>query len=180
MNDENDQDDDIDIFQKEMAQVKPIKPNDRIAHGSRRKTSAKKTHAPSALPDYEVQDNFSDASVADCPDELSYSRDGLQHSTLKKLRLGKNPIERHLDLHGMTVDEARQALLYFIAECEDTDIRNILIIHGKGISSPGNKPVIKAYVNHWLRASPSVLAFCSARPCDGGTGAAYVLLKRNR
>ena len=94
--------------------------------------------------------------------------------------MGKNPIENHLDLHGMTVVEARQTLLQFIAECEGSGIRNVLVVHGKGYSSPNNKPVIKAYVNHWLKLSPTVLAFCSAQPSDGGTGAVYVLLKNSR
>jgi DNA-nicking Smr family endonuclease len=56
----------------------------------------------------------------------------------------------------------------------------IRIIHGKGKRSRNNKgPVIKTKVNHWLRQRDDVLAFCSARPIDGGTGAIYVLLRRN-
>ena len=180
MSDENNQDDDLDIFQKEMEQVIPIKPSNKIGHRIKRKTPVTKMRTQSETPDYDIDDNFSDAAVEDCPEQLSYSKSGLQHSALKKLRLGKNPIENHLDLHGMTVEEARQALLHFIAECEDSGIRNALVVHGKGYSSPNNKPVIKAYVNHWLKLSPMVLAFCSAQPSDGGTGAVYVLLKNSR
>ena len=51
------------------------------------------------------------------------------------------------------------------------------IVHGKGLRSRQGQPVLKVKVNHWLRQREEVLAFCSARPVDGGTGAVYVLLK---
>ena len=178
MSDDDIQDEDNDIFQREMAQVKPIKPSNKVNHKSKHKTTTNNPRIESEEPYYEVHDNFSDASIDDCPEQLSFSRSGLQHSLLKKLRLGKVPIESHLDTHGMTVAEARQALLYFIAECEDLGYRCAVVVHGKGYSSPNNKPVIKAYVNHWLKESASVLAFSSAQPRDGGTGAVYVLFKR--
>ena len=177
MSDDNNTDDDKALFQKEMAHVKPIKPSGKVPHKPKQKVAKKsKKHTSDKLA-YEVYDSFSDAPIEDCPEHLSYSKSGLQHSLLKKLRLGKMPIESHLDLHGMTVNEARQALLYFIAECEDLQCRCVIVVHGKGYSSPNNKPVIKAYVNRWLRESAPILAFCSAQAADGGTGAAYVLLK---
>jgi DNA-nicking Smr family endonuclease len=54
----------------------------------------------------------------------------------------------------------------------------VRIIHGKGNGSVQRRPVLKGKVNHWLQQRDEVLAFCSARPVDGGTGAVYVLLKR--
>jgi DNA-nicking Smr family endonuclease len=54
----------------------------------------------------------------------------------------------------------------------------VRIIHGKGLSSAGKLPVLKGKVDAWLRQMDAVLAFCSARRNDGGTGALYVLLKR--
>jgi len=98
-------------------------------------------------------------------------------SVPEKLRLGNNPIEHTLDLHGMTVDHARNALLRFLGECEAAGIRHVIIVHGKGFRSK-DKPVIKSMVNRWLRATKTVLAFHSAQPKDGGTGAVYVLLKK--
>ncbi|HRY16587.1 MAG TPA: Smr/MutS family protein, partial [Candidatus Competibacteraceae bacterium] len=47
---------------------------------------------------------------------------------------------------------------------------------GKGSRHRG--PILKQKVNHWLRQRDEVLAFCSARAIDGGTGAVYVLLRR--
>lgn len=57
-------------------------------------------------------------------------------------------------------------------------MRVVRIIHGKKNSSEGKMPVLKGKVNSWLRQKSEVLAFCSARPNDGGTRAVYVLLKR--
>jgi DNA-nicking Smr family endonuclease len=53
----------------------------------------------------------------------------------------------------------------------------VRIIHGKGLRSRHKGPVIKTKVNTWLRQRDDILAFCSARPVDGGTGAIYVLLR---
>ena len=96
---------------------------------------------------------------------------------LKKLRQGKNPIEHSLDLHGLTVVEARKELLGFFDECKASGLRHAIIIHGKGFRSK-DRPVIKPMVNRWLRATDNVLAFHSAQPKDGGNGAVYVLLKK--
>ena len=82
-----------------------------------------------------------------------------------------------LDLHGMTVAEARPMLAEFIADSRQQRLRCVRIIHGKGFRSASAQPVLKGLVNNWLRQHDGVLAFCSARPADGGTGAVYVLLK---
>lgn len=110
-------------------------------------------------------------------EELHFARDGLQHSVLKKLRRGQYALGAELDLHGLTVVEARQALSQFIQSSEQRCVR---IIHGKGNGSFRQQPILKSKVNLWLRQWDRVLAFSSARPCDGGTGAVYVLLKRRR
>jgi len=178
MIDDNPGDDDIEIFQKEMENVKPLKPDNKVTQKPKREKMRNIQRSQAEAARYEVNDNFSDSPVEDCPERLSFSRGGLQHSVLKKLRTGKIPIESELDLHGMTVAEAHKALLYFIAECQDLGCRCALVVHGKGYSSPHNKPIIKAYVNRWLQESTAVLAFCSAQPKDGGIGAAYVLLKK--
>lgn len=112
-------------------------------------------------------------------DSLAYARPGLQHGVLRGLRRGQFPIEARLDLHGMTAAHARRALDAFLAGSLAADARCVLIIHGKGLSAPDRPPVLKSGVNAWLRR-PEVLAFCSARPRDGGTGALYVLLRKPR
>ena len=87
-------------------------------------------------------------------------------------------IEAELDLHGLTAERAEPMLATFLAECQQQQIRCVRVIHGKGWGSRDNRPVLKSKVNYWLRQSDAVLAFCSATIEDGGTGALYILLKR--
>ncbi|MDH5572217.1 MAG: Smr/MutS family endonuclease, partial [Gammaproteobacteria bacterium] len=61
--------------------------------------------------------------------------------------------------------------------CHAHRIRCVRIIHGKGYGSVSQQPVLKQFVNYWLRQREDIMAFCSARQADGGTGAVYVLLK---
>jgi len=112
-------------------------------------------------------------------DELLYIRPGLQRRMLKKLRRGMIVVDAELDLHGMTVPIARDAIAGFLHACRRRHIQCVRIIHGKGLGSRHHGPVLKQKVGHWLRQRDEVLAYCSARNCDGGTGAVYVLLKRN-
>lgn len=113
-------------------------------------------------------------------DELMFARPGLQHGLMRKLRRGQFSIGAELDLHGMTVPLARRALREFLTRCLLTDTRCVRVIHGKGLSTPDRPPVLKSRVNTWLRQNGDVLAFCSARVQDGGTGAIYLLLKKRR
>lgn len=93
------------------------------------------------------------------------------------LQRGAIAVELELDLHGLRVVEAQEVLAQFLAECRRRRTRCALIVHGKGFRSDGRQPVLKQKVNYWLRLRQEVLAFCSARRQDGGTGAVYVLLR---
>jgi DNA-nicking Smr family endonuclease len=106
-----------------------------------------------------------------------YGRPGLQRRILRRLRRGHYSLAAELDLHGMTVPVARVALQAFLQECRRRDLRCVRIIHGKGRRSSNEGPVLKVKVDRWLRQREDVLAFCSAQPADGGTGAIYVLLR---
>ena len=85
-------------------------------------------------------------------------------------------MQAEIDLHGLTVAEAKQALREFIAHAQERDIRCLRIIHGKGLRSGHRGPVLKSAVSAVLRRTGAVLAYVSARQVDGGTGAVYVLL----
>jgi DNA-nicking Smr family endonuclease len=111
-------------------------------------------------------------------DELLFSRNGVQNSVMRKLRRGQYRVEAELDLHRLTAVQAHRAMQEFIAHSRRRHLRCIRIIHGKGLGSKDQRPVLKARVNQWLRQWNEVLAFCSARPCDGGSGATYVLLRK--
>lgn len=118
--------------------------------------------------------------LVDSEETLLYAANGVQLSTIKKLKQGHTPWQQGLDLHGFSVDQARDDLSRFIRDAKRTQARCLLIVHGKALSADGTPPVIKSYVNDWLRQFPEVLAFVSAQPRDGGTGAVYVLLKQNK
>lgn len=111
-------------------------------------------------------------------DELYFKRPGIQQRVMEKLRRGQFTIEKELDLHGMTVADADAALKRFLSFCRRNGYQCIRIIHGKGHGSRDRKPVIKNMLNQWLQKNNQILAFCSARSADGGTGAVYVLLKK--
>jgi DNA-nicking Smr family endonuclease len=176
MSDDSTKSDEESLFLAEMTGVTPLKADNKIKH--RKKPVAAPVHAAVEDDDYLADDVFSDTEIIeDCPDTLSFSRSGLQHSVFKKLRQGKFPIEHELDLHGLTVEMARKELQTFLGECEAAGIRHAIIVHGKGFRSK-DKPVIKPMVNRWLRAVDNVLAFHSAQPKDGGSGAVYVMFRK--
>ena len=109
-------------------------------------------------------------------EELSFLRNGLPSGTLRKLRTAHWVIQDELDLHGLTSPEARALLVEFLNGCLRRGMRCVRIIHGKGLRSKNREPVLKHKVAHWLMLRNEILAFCQARPTEGGSGAVVVLL----
>jgi DNA-nicking Smr family endonuclease len=108
---------------------------------------------------------------------------GLDPRLLRKLRKGDFAWQDHLDLHGMTAEPARKAVDDFLSAAVRAGHRCVLIVHGRGHNSKDQVPVLKERMKVWLargRAAHVVLAFTTARACDGGAGAVYVLLRRDR
>ncbi|PKM45142.1 MAG: DNA mismatch repair protein MutS [Gammaproteobacteria bacterium HGW-Gammaproteobacteria-1] len=171
-------DDDSDLFRSAVADVRPL--------ASDRLPVAPPPPPPQPQKRLEderqvLQDMLSDPEypeLLETGEELFFARSGLQHGVLRKLRRGQYSIGAELDLHGLTAAAAREQLAAFLIACRQRDLRCVRIIHGKGNGSVQRRPVLKGKVNHWLQQRDEVLAFCSARPVDGGTGAVYVLLKR--
>ncbi len=100
---------------------------------------------------------------------------------LEHLRRGLFPLQGHLDLHGLSRAEAKEAVERYLAHCRAQRRRCVLLITGRGLSSPEGRPILKTMVAGLLttrRMSRQVLAFATARPEDGGAGAIYVLLRR--
>lgn len=110
-------------------------------------------------------------------EELVYVRNGVPTHVLRRLRRGHWVVQNELDLHGMTSVEARLATAEFLNACLQRGIRCVRIVHGKGLRSPNRQPVLKRKLGHWLIVRDEVLAFCEARPVDGGSGAVMVLLR---
>lgn len=111
-------------------------------------------------------------------DALSYRRDQLPSRVFQRLKRGQFSAQDELDLHGATALQAEGLLRQFLKEAHDHDFGCVRIVHGKGLQSPDNAPVLKNVVDRLLRQRNDVLAFHSAPPAQGGTGAVLVLLKR--
>ncbi len=174
-------DEDKALFHAHMRSVKPL--NEKT---KRVKTTPPKPAIPPKrinIPlveekiDYYLSDVIKDTVLSQTI--LSYAQPGLTNQRFKALRNGQIHWESRLDLHGLKSEKARDALCQFIHVAAENNKRSLLIIHGKG-GHEGAPPMIKNLVNRWLPQFENVLAFHSALPKDGGTGAVYVLLKRNR
>jgi DNA-nicking Smr family endonuclease len=166
--------DDAALFRDAVKGVRPLKDGGR--HAPHRA-------APSPQPrQFEADEQAALAEMRDGPlpdvgEELSYRSAGIQDSVFRRLRRGTYRVGAELDLHGMRWDEAKVATVRFLAAASDADVRCVRIIHGKGLRSKGDGPVLKQRLDGWLRQRSEVLAYCSARREHGGTGAVYVLLR---
>ena len=166
------------LFRSSVGSVTPV-PSDRVHHERPRPCPRPRfARADEAAVLRDAISDLFEPWELDTGEELLFVRPGLQHRLLHKLRRGQYAVGAELDLHGMTVPVARQAVAEFLHQCRLRNIRCARIIHGKGRGSRHAGPVLKGKVDHWLRQRDEVLAFCTARPVDGGTGAVYVLLKR--
>jgi DNA-nicking Smr family endonuclease len=119
--------------------------------------------------------------LADSDEYVEGSVTGLDRKILRRLRNGDYAVQAHVDLHGMTRAEAKSATMAFIETARRRGQRCVLIVHGRGLHSKDQIPVLKESLQLWLtkgRIAREVLAFTTARPHDGGAGAAYVLLRR--
>ena len=168
------------LFRQAVGEVRPLR-DDRHRHRPRPPAPRPRSREADeqAVLDDLLSDGFDPAEV-ETGEELVYVRPGIQKRTLQKLRRGQIGVDAELDLHGMTVPVARQAVAGFLNECGRRRVQCARIIHGKGLGSRHRGPVLKGKVGGWLRQRNDVLAYSSARAVDGGTGALYVLLKRAR
>jgi DNA-nicking Smr family endonuclease len=107
----------------------------------------------------------------------TFLRKGLGTDVLARLRRGHWSVQGEIDLHRLTRDEARDALITFLNEARSFGWRCVRIVHGKGLSSPNREPVLKGKVRSWLAQRDEVLAYCEAPRHSGGSGAVLVLLK---
>ncbi len=169
---------DMALFREAIGAITPIKKQSLIHKKKKPAAKPLQKEADEHSVLQALQNSDFDSTELEMGDELLYVRPGIQKQTLRKLRRGYYPIESELDLHGMTVAMAKVALTDFLKKCHQTSRRCVRIIHGKGLGSKDKKPVIKNKLNYWLQHRDDVLAYCSARQIDGGTGAIYLILKK--
>ncbi len=183
-------DTDLALFRQAMEGVKPLtepechpicEPDFKLP------TSLKKTHrhirtthehhaqSASQLTTLHFSDPYECTLSSDCM--LSYQASSLSRQTWHDFKQGLRPIDGRLDLHGLTLEQAKQALIHFLEQHIRRQHRVLLLIHGRGAQNA--RPLLKNAVNHWLPQCPQVLAFVSAKKQHGGSGAVYILLKRS-
>ncbi len=124
----------------------------------------------------EMDITFSDEYIEGCVH-------GFSLKLMKKLRKGLFPIQDYVDLHGLTRQEAEIRIHDFLLKSQQLGLRCVLVVHGRGLNSENNIPVLKERLPVWLSRGPVkkfVMAFSTARPYDGGTGAIYVLLRKQK
>jgi DNA-nicking Smr family endonuclease len=164
------------LFRDSVGEARPV--NARKRHQPERQLPGRavQTRRAEAAALSASQDGSHDIPEGDHSDELVYQRGNVTRRVMRDLRRGKFAVQEELDLHGLTRQEARDALQGFIEHCIRRRLRCVRIVHGKGRRSGPAGPVLKQAVNRWLRRWDAIHAFCPARDCDGGSGAVYVLL----
>lgn len=169
---------DMDLFRREVGDVKRMDDDRAPPVRTRVRPVPRQTLDDQRQVLRDLMSDHPDDIDLETGDELLFVRSGLQTRLLRKLRRGQFSVGAELDLHGMSVSEAHASLAEFLHECRSEQTRCVRIIHGKGLGSRHGKPILKGKLDRWLRLRDDVVAFSSARPVDGGTGAVYVLLKR--
>ena len=173
-------DDDKALFRSMMSNVKPLGDFKKLPLNERAPATCptSKTHLKDIpTTTYDLSNYYAEPVSSDAI--LEYCKQSIPRKRLTQLKSGQIPWEALLDLHGFRPDAARDRLCQFIEQQTQLGGRCLLIIHGKG-GQHFDAPVLKNHVNHWLQQLPQVLAFHSALPKDGGSGALYVLLQRLR
>jgi DNA-nicking Smr family endonuclease len=173
-------DDDKDLFRKAVSDAKPLRA------GARLTDVAEKPLPKARFSRADESSVLQESLEADIDNMQSHNGDGLRfhrphvgRRTMRKLSRGGFSVQAEIDLHGMTVAEAKPRLAEFIDGCTRDGKLCVRVVHGKGLGSGQRGPILKQKVNRWLRQWDSVLAFVSTRQVDGGTGAIYVLLKQS-
>ncbi|NLW33994.1 Smr/MutS family protein [Syntrophorhabdus aromaticivorans] len=119
-------------------------------------------------------------NVTNMPEFMEGYADGTNPLTLEKLRGGKFSVQKILDLHGYSIEEARESFEDFICSSVRAGINCVKVIHGRGLKSKGT-PILKEKLKTWIIQAMHrkwITAFSSALMCDGGPGATYVLLRK--
>ena len=171
---------DHELFIQAVKGARPLKP-ERYQHPKHSPSPWPRPHRPEEMRAIaETMTDFWPWDELEFGEELMFMRPGIQHEAVRKLRRGEWITQAELDLHGHTSDSARLAVVDFLHHCRLSGLRCVRIVHGKGLSSRNHEPVLKLKLKNWLAQREDVLAFCQARPAEGGGGAALVLLKAQR
>ena len=167
---------DDETFRRALGDVTPLARRNKVELA---KPRPKPRPQPRRIEEVALRDELSDhpgfALERQANEPLRYARPGVRVQALRQLRRGD--VQDELDLHGLTVADARSLLVKFLQHCRTNGYTRVRVIHGKGLRSANREPVLKAKVAGWLAQRNDVLAFREASERDGGSGALVVLLK---
>ena len=155
---------DVDAFALEMRDVARLEPDPR-------------GRVRSVVPITPPRDSPQRTEDADVSDN-DFVAHGVDRREIRKLKRGEHIVGDRRDLHGLTGAEALASVGRFIENSRHAHHRCVCIIHGRGLHSDGNQPILKTRVREYLRTHRSVLAYADAPVSDGGSGAVYVLLRK--
>ncbi len=170
--------DDAELFRSAIGRVRPIAEKaDTAPRAEPPPPEARQFALDEARVRDELLDNVFDPGDIEVGDEIHYLRPGFPERVLKRLRRGHYSIRAEIDLHQMTAAVARDAIKAFLDEAVAHDELCVRIVHGKGLRSSSRGPVLKRLTEQILRHRGDVVAYASALPAQGGTGAVLVLLR---
>jgi DNA-nicking Smr family endonuclease len=173
-------DDDREVFRRALADAKPLRATRRAEEVIRKPAPrARFARADEMAALRESLEAEIDDTESHGGESLRFHRASVGKRTMRKLSRGSFSVQAEIDLHGMTVAEAKPRLAEFISNCARDGKLCVRVVHGKGRGSGNRGPVLKQKVNRWLRQWDTVLAFVSTRQVHGGTGAVYVLLRQS-
>ncbi len=170
------------IFKKAMEGVTPIPRNkyvERIFQLAFPESSRDKEDAEILGKLTDLVKHGRGFNVADTPEYIEGTNYDVPQNIARRLHRGDYSIQAFVDLHGLLVQDAKEVFEKFLKWAVTTGKTGVLIVHGRGLSSP-SEPVLKKKVIEWMTRGPWrkwVAAYSSARICDGGAGATYVLLR---
>lgn len=174
---------DLNLFFAEMADVRPLKTDDKLHFGvSATDDETARLRRANADTDERLESlSINPAELDPCraDDVLEFAREGVQDAVLKQLRLGRYEAKTREDFRGLKLADARARLLELIDAAMYRGERNLLLISGKGGGSGALVALIKSALNTWLKQLPEVQAFHSATREEGGSGAFYVMLRKS-
>lgn len=171
---------DHELFVQSIGKVRPVKQAARAASRPQPAPEPVQSLLDEARVPLELIDSAIDPATIEVGEELSYLKDGHSPQLLRDLKRGRYSIADEIDLHQMTAAVAQDAVAMFLADSKRSGLYCVKIIHGKGLRSRNEGPVLKRLVDRLLRRRADVLAFASAKPEYGGTGAVLVLLRHER
>jgi len=170
---------DEDVFQEAMADVREIREFRKIPVSSPRKIrlqEGKKDDSLAVLK--EIINGKKKITLSDTSEYIEWVCPDTRKDIARKLHMGSYSVQDFIDLHGMRYAEAEEAFSSFFKHAVRQGLFCIKVIHGRGLRSPRG-PVLKKALEKWLNGNLRkwVLAYSTAKDCDGGLGATYIILK---